>query len=175
MYQRILVPVDGSPTSQRGLKEAIDLAKLTQGRLRLFHSVDELSLALAMDAHAIRPGDWAKELREDGRRLLDEAAAEAAAAGVEADTVLQDRYTGKIHQQVNAEAREWGADLIVLGTHGRRGVDRLVMGSSAEQILRHAGIPVLLVRPPADESGHKEENEPGHRKVNLPSSALSFE
>lgn len=75
MYQRILVPIDGSPTAQRGLVEAIRLAKLTQGRLRLIHVIDELSFALAMDAYAGYAGDWLNVLRENGGRLLEEAKA----------------------------------------------------------------------------------------------------
>jgi nucleotide-binding universal stress UspA family protein len=175
MYQRILVPIDGSATSQRGLEEAIDLAKLTQGRLRLYHSLDELSLALAMDAYSIRPGEWIGELRRDGQRLLDEAKAAANAAGVEAETVLHERYSGQVHQQVLAEAEQWGADLIVIGTHGRRGIDRFVMGSSAEQILRQARVPVLLVRTPSAADEDEAKDAPEHEKVSLPSSALSFE
>src|SRR5690349_24221993 len=66
MYQRILVPVDGSSTSSHGLGEAIRLARLTQGRLRLIHVIDELSFALAMDAYSGQRGDWLYELRAAG-------------------------------------------------------------------------------------------------------------
>jgi nucleotide-binding universal stress UspA family protein len=146
MYQRILVPVDGSPTSTRGLDEAIRIAKLTGGRLRLFHVIDELSFALGMNAYTGYAGDWLKVLREKGFAVLEEGSAAARASGVEADTVLCDQFSGSVHEQVTAEASKWPADLIVLGTHGRRGVGRFVMGSSAEHILRYATVPVLLVR-----------------------------
>jgi nucleotide-binding universal stress UspA family protein len=148
MYQRILVPVDGSPTSRRGLDEAINLAVMSHGRLRLCHVIDELSFALAMDAYSGYSGNWLESLREEGRRILDEARATAGAAGIEADTLLCDSFAGSVQEQVTAEARKWPADLIVLGTHGRRGVGRLVLGSSAEHILRFAPVPVLLVRAP---------------------------
>ncbi|MBT2336831.1 universal stress protein [Variovorax paradoxus] len=148
MYQRILVPVDGSSTSDHGLGEAIRLAKVTGGRLRLFHVVDELSFALAMDAYSGHVGDWLKEMRATAARLLEEGKAKAAAEGVEADSVLCDNFRGAVPDRVAAEAASWSADLIVLGTHGRRGLGRMVMGSSAEQILRTASIPVLLVRAP---------------------------
>ncbi|KWT73309.1 MULTISPECIES: universal stress protein [unclassified Variovorax] len=172
MYQKILVPLDGSATAQRGLEEATRLAKLTQGRLRLFHVIDELSFALAMDAYAGHAGDWLSVLREDGERLLAEAKAVANAAGVEADTVLHDRRSGQVHELVTAEAARWPADLIVLGTHGRRGVGRVVMGSSAEHILRHAPVPVLLVRASESETRPKPL-EAGH--VSQPTGALAFE
>jgi len=173
MYQRILVPVDGSSTSQRGLEEAVRLAKLTQGRLRLFHVIDELSFALAMDAYAGYAGDWLNVLRENGRRILDAAKTTAQAAGIEADAVLCDSFAGSVHELVNAEAAKWPADLIVLGTHGRRGVGRVVMGSSAEHILRYASVPVLLVRAPTVESKTDSAQPPA--RVSLPTGALAFE
>ena len=68
MYQKILVPVDGSTTSAAGLAEAIRLAQLTQGQLRLVHVVDELSFAMSMDAYVGRVNDWLEELRGAGAR-----------------------------------------------------------------------------------------------------------
>lgn len=173
MYQRILVPVDGSPTSQRGLDEAIRLARLTTGHLRLIHVIDELSFALAMDAYSGYSGDWLNVLREAGQRVLDDAKAVAETAGVDAETVLCDSFAGSVHEQVTAEASRWPAELIVLGTHGRRGVGRLVLGSSAEHILRFAPVPVLLVRAPESES--KPEPAQAATRVRLPSGALAME
>ena len=174
MYQRILVPVDGSPTSARGLDEAIRIAKLTQGQLRLLHVIDEMSFALSMDAYAGYAGAWLDTLRGQGRTLLEGCKDTAQAAGVEADVALRDTFSGSVHEQVTAEAASWPADLIVLGTHGRRGVGRVVMGSSAENVLRYATVPVLLVRAPA-ESKTKTESPSGSTKLDLPSAALSFE
>ena len=141
MYDRILVPVDGSPTSDHGLQEAIRIAKLTKGRLRLIHVIDELSLIYAGNQLSFMP-----TLREEAGRLLDSDKKIAEADGVEAETVLKDIFKGRVHELILTEARNWPADLIVLGTHGRRGIDRLTMGSSAENILRQATVPVLLVR-----------------------------
>jgi nucleotide-binding universal stress UspA family protein len=164
MYQRILVPVDGSSTSQRGLAEAISLARLTQGRLRLLHVIDELSFALAMDAYSGHSGDWLGALRESGQRLLEEGKSAAEAAGIGAETVLCDTFSGAVHEMVTAEARKWPADLIVLGTHGRRGVGRLVLGSSAEHILRFAPVPVLLVRAPESEANPERASDGSHAR-----------
>jgi nucleotide-binding universal stress UspA family protein len=150
MYQRILVPVDGSSTSGRGLGEAIRLARLTGGRLRLVHVIDELSFALAMDAYAGYAGDWLKELRAGAAKLLEEGRAQAAAQGVDADVVLCDGFKGTVHEQVIAQATASQAEVIVIGTHGRRGLGRWVMGSSAEHILRMSPVPVLLVRAPEE-------------------------
>lgn len=148
MYQHILVPVDGSPTSTKGLDEAIQVAKLSSGHLRLIHVIDEISLALFMDAYSGYAGNWRNELRTQALALLDAARAKAAAQGISAEVVLRDTFQSSVHEQVLAEATRCHADLIVIGTHGRRGVGRWVLGSSAEQILRMSSVPVLLVRAP---------------------------
>lgn len=148
MYQRILVTIDGSDTSKLGLEESIRLAKSTGGRLRLIHVIDDLSLALAMDAYSGHAGDWLNVLRADGARILQEAADIALKAGVMFDTKLKEQFKGTVYELVLAEAQGWPADLIVLGTHGRRGLGRVVLGSSAESILRNSPIPVLLIRSP---------------------------
>lgn len=148
MYQRILVPVDGSPTSRRGLQEAIKLARLTGARLRLMHVVDELALASGLEAATMMTGEMMQLLREGGARLLAKERARAEKAGVATDSVLADSLAGRICDQVVDQARAWRADLIVLGTHGRRGVGRMLLGSDAEMIVRLATVPVLLVRAP---------------------------
>lgn len=146
MYGRILVPVDGSETSTRGLDEALRLARLTGARLRLVHVIDELSLMAGMDTFATMSADTVRLLREGGRQILAAAEARAAAAGLVAETVLVDSFTRGVSDEIVHQCQEWGADLVVLGTHGRRGVKRLLLGSDAEQILRLAPTPVLLVR-----------------------------
>jgi len=146
MYQRILVPIDGSPTSNAALDEAMRLARLTGGRLRLFHLVDAMKFANGFETGAVYVSDVLPLLREDGRRLIDEASARVAAAGVIVDAALPEVFAGPLAELVVAEEARWEADLIVIGTHGRRGIGRLVLGSDAEQILRLARVPVLLVR-----------------------------
>lgn len=146
MYERILVPVDGSATSDRGLREAIDLARLTGARIRLMHVVDVLSLALAGQGYVVGSGDLLGELRRTGEALLGRAAQDVEAAGVKVDTVLHENASGRVSELVADEAAKWHAGLIVCGTHGRRGMGRLVLGSDAEQIVRLAPVPVMLVR-----------------------------
>lgn len=146
MYERILVPVDGSPTSMRGLDEAIRVAGLTHARIRLIHVVDELPIALGAEAFAANAGELLTMLRQGGETILGQARAKVEAAGVPVDTVLTDTFQGRVSDQVVDQAKAWQAQLIVIGTHGRRGPGRVMMGSDAEQILRHAPVPVLLVR-----------------------------
>lgn len=146
MYERILVPVDGSPTSLRGLDEAVRLATLTHASLRLIHVVDDLPLALSAEAYSPNLGELVTLLREGGETILRDARAKVAATGIPVDTVLRDTFEGRVCDQVIDAAKDWQADLIVLGTHGRRGPGRVLLGSDAEQILRLAPVPVLLVR-----------------------------
>jgi nucleotide-binding universal stress UspA family protein len=148
MYQRILVPLDGSDTSDLGLTEAIRLAQLTHARLRLIHVIDELYFAFTADAYSYRAGELLDLLRKNGADILEKALATVRAQGIEADTVLYENLDKTVQQRVISEAETWKADLIVIGTHGRRGVRRMVLGSSAEGILRGAHEPVLLVRSP---------------------------
>lgn len=148
MYQRILVPVDGSNTAQRGLAEAIRLARLTGGQLRLLHRVDALSMTSAMGAYAPFSNDVLAQMRTDGEALLEQARAQALAEGVAADVVLDDGVHSRLADWVIEEVRAWNADVVVLGTHGRRGVGRMLLGSDAEQVLRICPVPVLLVRNP---------------------------
>ena len=142
MYKRILVPVDGSPTSVRGLDEAIGLAKLGGASLHLVHVLDRVVFA-GGETYTV---DVFGMLREAGVRILQEAKARAAAAGIDASTFLSEVLPGRVSDVVVEQAKASGADLIIVGTHGRRGVSRLFVGSDAEQIVRVAPVPVLLVR-----------------------------
>ena len=174
IYQRILVPIDGSESSRLGQAEAIRLASLTGGTLRFFHVIDDLSFALALDAYAGHPGDWLKSLRRDGRGLLDKAMKDAADSGVRAEGVLHESLKDNIAQAVAAETDRWAAELVVVGTHGRRGLSRLVMGSGAGEILRTAHVPVLLVRPAVQDSRQKDRT-PESARVSLVTGALAIE
>ncbi|HWI81187.1 universal stress protein [Ramlibacter sp.] len=146
MYQRIIVPIDGSDTSTQALASAIGLAKESGGRVRLVHVVEELAYLTGYDQFGGYAGDLLKIMRETGAKILDNGLATAAAAGVAADQVLYDNLGERLPEVVAEEARRWNADLIVVGTHGRRGVGRMLLGSGAEQIVRTAPVPVLVIR-----------------------------
>jgi nucleotide-binding universal stress UspA family protein len=148
MFQRILVPVDGSATSNFGLDEAVRLAKLTGGQLRLVHVVDAMTFSTGLE---FATGDIVGMLIDAGAQVLAKAKQRVEASGVAVDTFLPETFGGKVCDVVVAEATRWSADLIVIGTHGRRGAGRFFIGSDAEQIVRIAPVPVLLVRLPPDE------------------------
>jgi nucleotide-binding universal stress UspA family protein len=146
MYRRILVPIDGSPTARRGLAEAITLAREAGGAIRVLHVVDEPYAALGLDGFVGAAGDIVELLQQNARRIVDEGAAAVRAAGVAVDAVVDDSLHGPVCELVAKAAADWQADLIVIGTHGRRGTQRLFLGSDAERISRMAPVPVLLVR-----------------------------
>ena len=146
MYQRILVPVDGSSTSGKGLTEAISIARMTGGRIRLLHVVDALPAAIGADSFAGYSAEVLPLLREGGHAVLEQSRKLVEAVGVPVDTVMREVVGGRVSDLIVDEAAAWSANLIVLGTHGRRGVRRLLLGSDAEQVLRTATVPVLLVR-----------------------------
>ncbi len=150
MYKRILVPIDGSPASNLGLEEGIKLAKDQNAALRLLHVLNEW-LMISPDSVGANPADIQQELRAAGDSLLNEADARARAAGVTATSALIEQLGSPVGAAILKHAEAWPADLIVCGTHGRRGVRRLVLGSDAEYIVRHTRIPVLLRRHPAEE------------------------
>ena len=137
--------VDGSPTSMRGLREALRVAKDDRAQLLLLHVVNEFYAFASLDG-AAPAADLVPALREGGRRTLDKAKALAEKAGVSAKTVLRETLGGAAADTIVREARKQRADLIVLGTHGRRGIRRMVLGSDAEQVVRVSPVPVLLVR-----------------------------
>ena len=146
MYRKILVPIDGSPTSNLGLDEAIRLAKDQRAKLQLFHLVDEYVAVAGTEGTALYSGDLIEAMRQDGKRIIQKAEVLARREGIVPESVMRESFGGPASVSIVQQAKKWGADLIVLGTHGRRGVKRLVMGSDAEQVVRTSPVPVLLVR-----------------------------
>lgn len=142
MYKRILVPVDGSPTSGKALATALQLARESGGRLRIVHAFDELAFlsGLEYDNGVLRAA------RAEADQVLTAAQESVAAAGVSADARLLETRGRRLGDAVADEARAFEADLVVVGTHGRRGVGRVLLGSGAEQVIRTAPVPVLAVR-----------------------------
>ncbi len=145
VYRKILVPVDGSPASNRGLVEAIALARNQGATLRLVHVLDELILGPGAET-VVYLGNTVDLLREAGKQVVAKAEAAVQASGLESESVILEITGGRAADSIVAEAKACGADLIVLGTHGRRGARRLVTGSDAEEIVRTTPVPVLLVR-----------------------------
>jgi nucleotide-binding universal stress UspA family protein len=147
MYKRILAPVDGSHTSTLGLQEAVRLAKTCRARLRILHAVDESVLTMNPEALA-GSGELIDDLVDSGKKALKNAKTLADRHGVKAETAMYENLSGRVADFILDEARKWRADLIVMGTHGRRGISHALLGSAAETVVRSAPVPVLLVRAP---------------------------
>ena len=142
MYTRILVPVDGSPTSNKALTAALQLAREAGGSVRVVHAFDELAFLSGYEYD----GSILRAARADADKILSTALETAASAGVPADSSLLETRGRRLGDAVADEASAWKADLVVVGTHGRRGVGRVLLGSGAEQVIRMAPVPVLAVR-----------------------------
>jgi nucleotide-binding universal stress UspA family protein len=145
MYERILVAVDGSATALRGLDEAIKVAKSTGAQLLLVHVVNDIVVTPDY-VPSVYYEHLVQSLRESGARVLEEAETIARRAAVSSERMLLDAVGTRVADQIVKQAQQWRADLIVMGTHGRRGFERLVMGSDAELVLRMSTVPLLLVR-----------------------------
>jgi len=159
MFRRILVPIDGSPTSNRGLEEAIGLASDQKAKICLLHVIDELVVTGGADAMMYVPPSYIDEfiraLRAGGKKLLARAEAKVRKHGIEVEPVLLETVGRRVADLIIKQAKKWRADVIVLGTHGRRGLSRVVMGSDAEMVLRETPVPVLLVRSPLRPRKHR--------------------
>jgi nucleotide-binding universal stress UspA family protein len=141
MYKKILVPLDGSTTSTAALTEALRFASAQSARLTLLFVCESLRYIL-MEG----PVDLTASIKREGETILSEAAAKARAAGVDAEVALVEAGERRVAEVIVEEAKRSGADLIAMGTHGRRGVQHLMLGSVAEGVIRRAGTPVLLLR-----------------------------
>jgi nucleotide-binding universal stress UspA family protein len=147
MFQKILVPLDGSDTAGRGLRQAIALAEgqRSKASLHLLHVINELQLLLEMSSD-IPFESYRQHLDRQARKMLEVAAALAEGQGLQVETTLQEITSGRVSDEILEQARRCRADLIVMGTHGRRGFQRLLIGSNAEGVVRGATVPVMLVR-----------------------------
>lgn len=146
MYERILVPFDGSATSSEALAEAVRIARFCSSRLRLIHVVDPLLYITGMEVGGLYMNEIVPELLAAAEALLGTARESIEAQGVSVETEVLQSAGERVARIITEQATEWNADLIVIGTHGRRGVDRVIMGSDAELVARTATVPVLLVR-----------------------------
>lgn len=144
MYQHILVPIDGSATSDRALQEALELARQQNAQVRLIHVVEDILLPETeafLDYAALQ-----EVIKHNGRNMLARAEAMAQRAGVRTEVALLETAGERIASMIVAEAQHWPADLIVIGTHGRSGFNHLLFGSVAEGVVRTAQTPILLIR-----------------------------
>jgi nucleotide-binding universal stress UspA family protein len=151
MFKSILVALDGSAASTAGLKAAVQLASDQRAKLVGVHVLDDAAITINFEGGYV-PAAYVDKLyaslRDNGKAILAKAEAAARAAGVDMKTVLVQSRGRTIADAILGQVRKEKVDAIVIGTHGRRGLARMLMGSDAEAVVREAGVPVLLVRSP---------------------------
>jgi nucleotide-binding universal stress UspA family protein len=142
LFKKILVPIDGSDTADKAMRVALDMAHESLASVRFLHVMDDvryfISYELSDDLHTCA--------FDNAKKILQNAMDAAAALSVNADTQLLNKPGQRLGENVADEAASWGADLVVVGSHGRRGLGRMLLGSGAEQVMRLCPVPVLMVR-----------------------------
>jgi nucleotide-binding universal stress UspA family protein len=148
MYKHLLIPTDGSRLSDKAVKEGIALAKQLGARLTLYHAVPDYPEPLYFESVVMapyaQPEHYRAQAERHGAKVLAKASARAAAAGIEAVT-----YTNLANvpwEGIIAAATKKRCDLIVMASHGRRGVSGFLLGSETQKVLTHSKVPVLVVR-----------------------------
>jgi nucleotide-binding universal stress UspA family protein len=152
-FHHLLVPIDGSPTADKALDEAIRLASSSGAKVTLLHVMDALSHMTGFESGTLYAEQILPLMRSAGENLLAQAGQKVLAQGLQVECILITEGPGRVFEHVAEHARNNNVDLIVLGSHGRRGMGRALLGSDAEQIIRHAPVPVLVV--PGDEVTRK--------------------
>lgn len=143
MYDRILLPTDGSAGTNPAVDQAVSLAEETGAELHALFVVEDIPYAPEMMDDQVEA-----TLRTIGEEAIENIRSKAAEADVELVTEIRD---GTPHRSILDYADDAGCDLIVMGTHGRSGLDRYLLGSVTERIVRTADVPVLTVRKTDDE------------------------
>src|SRR5688572_229402 len=147
MYQRILVPTDGSTLSKKAVKSAIELASAVGAELVALNVVPRYPTAYFEGGVSVSDSDVARIERqwaEQGQALAEVARAAAAAAGLKAKAVTM--RSDLVAESILAAVRKHRCDLVVMASHGRKGLKRLLLGSETQHVLTHGNIPVLVLR-----------------------------
>ena len=148
MYKRILIAVDGSPLSNRGLEKGLELAAGLGAEVDILNVCEPWAVgmydAMGWSAGYENTPQYLEDRRKQAMEILEPAAAAAAAAGVKANVMhVVDRYAA---DGIIDTIASQNSDLVVLASHGRRGIRRALLGSQTAEVLAHSPVPVLVVR-----------------------------
>ena len=147
MFRHILLPTDGSKLSGKAVKLGFDFAKKTKARVTVVHVVPEFALMVDDGITMLSPA-LKKRFEDEGRarakKMLDEISSQARSRGVRCATLCV--ASDLPYQQIIAVARKKKCDLILMASHGRRGLSSLLLGSETAKVLLHSKVPVLVVR-----------------------------
>jgi nucleotide-binding universal stress UspA family protein len=139
-FKKILIAIDGEPIAAHAADMGAELARLAGAEMAFIHVIDP-ELVNAADT-GLQPAALAEQAKEDARRLIEEFRKRLPQPA----SALAFVEVGSAATEIANAARDWPADLVVIGSHGRGGVKRALMGSVAESVMRHAPCPVLVVR-----------------------------
>lgn len=139
--KKILIPTDGSDYSIRAAEYGIKIAKMLGAQVMVVYVID--NVVLSQIAKVSEQETVERELKEDGQRYINYVLSLAQQAGVKAGSLLA---KGRPFEQIVHLAKGLGMDLIVMGTYGRRGAERILIGSVAERVIEYASCPVLVVK-----------------------------
>ncbi|MBV8490656.1 MAG: universal stress protein [Candidatus Eremiobacteraeota bacterium] len=142
MSDTVLVPIDGSEASSKALDSAVALARAVNGKIALCHVVNVTKAAMLTYGNPQFVAECLNALRDDGRSLLDATCETLRATFPSVETYL---FQGNPQEEIVRAASELRAGWIVMGSHGRSGLGRALLGSVAEGVLRHATVPLLIV------------------------------
>lgn len=144
MFKHILLPADGSDNANRAIEKALAIARAFQSQVTAIYVVDPYAFSGVGSDFAYGQAEYLSAAAAEARVALAQASQAFEAAGVAIATALVEAHS--VHKGILAKAQEVGADLIVMGSHGKRGLEKLVLGSVTSQVLSHAHLPVLVVR-----------------------------
>ncbi len=149
MFQHLLVPTDGSAMSAETVDRAVIFAREIAAKITFFYVQPEFPIALYGEGALVdptTPQQFAELTNQQAATILSACIDKANAAGVSCDS--HSRTNSSIHGAIVTAARETGADLIFMASHGRRGLSSLLLGSETHKVLTHSTIPVLVFRQP---------------------------
>ncbi|MBU6467114.1 MAG: universal stress protein [Burkholderiales bacterium] len=144
MFKHILVPVDGSPTSMQAVSKAAELAKAFGSKVTALYVIDPYPFTGVGADFAYGQSQYLSVATAEANTALDAAKGTLQAAGITADAVIGEGHA--VHEGIVRALENTGADLIVMGSHGRRGLEKLMLGSVTQRVLGVAHVPVLVVR-----------------------------
>lgn len=156
--RQILVPLDFSPHGQKSLRYAAAFARQFQARLILLHVTEPVDYPADFGYAPVPQHAIEENFQKDARERLETIAQEAAAAGLPTEVVLR---IGRPYHEITSVAREYHVDLIIVTTHGYTGLTHVLLGSTAERVVRHAPCPVLVVRDQAHDFVTAAPTQPG--------------
>ena len=145
MFKHLLIPTDGSELSQAAIQGAVQFAKSINARVTAFYAMPKFHmLAYGPEMVTDTRQEFAKDCKAHADRFLAVVVQAAKAADVPCETVL--KTSDQPYEAIIATAKEQGCDLIMMASHGRRGVQAFILGSETQKVLTHSKIPVLVFR-----------------------------